>query len=230
MHTNDFGSSTIKRKSPYIEVGQRFGEWTVLELPPGSRGDSFWHARIDCVCDCGRMCKVTVRNLLKGRSTRCRSCQVAENNRTHGDSPKGNHKRLYRIWENMKRRCCDPNQPCYPYYGGRGIAVCQEWLQNYGAFRDWALASGYRDDLTIDRYPDRRGDYEPSNCRWVSYVEQRRNSDNLRILTIFGESKLMVDWSRDRRCAVLPETFKRRITKGWTPEVALTAPKGSSKH
>ena len=74
----------------------------------------------------------------------------------------------------MKSRCCNPNVPFYKYYGGKGIAVCEEWQNDFQSFFGWSMANGYEDHLTIDRI-DNDGNYEPSNCRWVSMAVQNRN-------------------------------------------------------
>ncbi len=87
------------------------------------------------------------------------------------------HKRLYSIYTNMKTRCYNTNAPGYKWYGGRGIKICDKWLQDYGAFQRWAMSNGYSDDLTIDRV-DVNGDYCPSNCRWVTIAVQERNKTN----------------------------------------------------
>jgi hypothetical protein len=83
--------------------------------------------------------------------------------------------RLHVIWCKIKSRCLCKTSSGYSYYGGRGIAVCAEWQDSYEAFRDWALANGYRDDLEIDRI-NNDGNYEPSNCRWASRHQQMRNT------------------------------------------------------
>lgn len=74
----------------------------------------------------------------------------------------------------MIQRCTNPNQKKYPIYGGRGIVVCEEWKCSYTAFRDWAMANGYEEGLSIDRV-DVDGNYEPSNCRWATRSEQEAN-------------------------------------------------------
>lgn len=83
--------------------------------------------------------------------------------------------RLYGIFGNMKQRCYNPNNPKYSSYGGRGITICKEWMEDFQKFYDWSMANGYRDDLTIDRIKGTKG-YSPDNCRWVTWEENRRNS------------------------------------------------------
>lgn len=85
--------------------------------------------------------------------------------------------RLYKIYHNMKNRCYNKNVPAYKNYGGRGIKICDEWLNNWWEFYNWAINNGYNDTLTIDRI-NVNGNYEPNNCRWVSDEEQAYNKRN----------------------------------------------------
>ena len=84
------------------------------------------------------------------------------------------NRRLASIYQGMKQRCYNAKRSNYKYYGGRGIVICNEWLNSYQAFFDWAMANGYQENLTIDRI-NNDGNYEPQNCRWVSTKEQATN-------------------------------------------------------
>lgn len=81
---------------------------------------------------------------------------------------------MYRIWSGMKRRCYNQNAINYNNYGGRGITVCDEWLNDFDAFQKWALAHGYADNLTIDRIDNYKG-YSPDNCQWITIQEQQHH-------------------------------------------------------
>src|SRR4051812_2449365 len=102
-----------------LNVGDRYGKWTVLEVPVLKAGEKIWHARAKCQCDCGRSYCVDVQSFVHGRSVGCKTCSVTGRNITHNDSKagSGNYKRLYRIWQGMRKRCYDSNQPAYEQYG-----------------------------------------------------------------------------------------------------------------
>lgn len=127
-----------------------------------------------CRCDCGNLIEVLSDNLSKGNTKSC-GCLKKEIDKqiniTHGDTANGKMPRIYVIWTSMKARCSSPKIHNYKSYGGRGISVCNEWRDNYVAFRDWAMANGYANNLTIDRI-DSAGNYTPDNCQWLT------NSDN----------------------------------------------------
>lgn len=131
--------------------------------------------------------------------------------------------RLYRIWTNMKTRCINPNDPHFERYGRRGITVCDEWKNDFKAFYDWSMSNGYADDLTIDRI-DNNGNYEPSNCRWVTVKEQNQNKRNVILITYDGETHTVTEWARKLNLG--HDTIRQRYHKGWTPEQCLFGKKG----
>jgi hypothetical protein len=102
--------------------------------------------------------------------------------------------RLYKIWSGMHERCYRIKHMHYKDYGGRGIKVCKEW-EEFTNFRDWAIQNGYDDKLTIDRI-NNNGDYEPNNCRWVTFTEQANNRRSNHIISVNGNSMTIAECSR----------------------------------
>lgn len=105
---------------------------------------------------------------------------------------------IYNRWKHIKQRCYNPNDIGYKYYGGRGIKVCNEWLdkeKGFANFYNWSMQNGYREDLSIDRI-NNDGNYEPNNCRWTTRKVQNNNTRRLHIITYNNESHTLTEWSK----------------------------------
>ena len=130
---------------------------------------------------------------------------------------------LYVIWRSMRERCLCKTYRDYPYYGGRGITICDEW-SDYAVFRAWAIANGFGKGMTLDRI-DPNGNYEPDNCRWITKGEQQANTRRARMLTIDGKTKSIYEWSR---ISGVPANVinSRERSLGWPHKQAVFHPPG----
>lgn len=155
-------------------IGKKFGRLIVLEeLEERKQRKKVYK----CQCDCGNIVNVIGTHLRNGNTRSC-GCLVKQGvHTTHGKT----NTRLYQVWMGMKARCYNENACKYPRYGGRGIVICDEWLNDFMSFYNWSMENGYKEDLTIDRI-NNDGNYEPSNCRWVTLKQQSNNrSTNVNI-------------------------------------------------
>lgn len=199
---------------PVDHAGEKYGRLTVISRVPNRK--EYWL----CRCECGTEKEVHIGNLTSGRQVSC-GCYgreaASKSSKTHGESKT----RLYRVWGNMKSRCYNPKVFSYYRYGSRGIKVCDEW-KCFESFRDWALANGYRDDLTIER-KDLDGDYCPENCCWVTREEQANNKSTNRFIEFNGETLTVAQWAHrlgmDHRAM-----WDRLFVQGWSVQRALTTP------
>lgn len=210
-------------------VGNTYGLLRVEKRAENAGGRTAWN--VVCQCEKKTRFAVTGNSLQRGNTKSCgctRAISLAKLNkerRTHYQT----RTRLYRLWGTIKARCNRETHSSYKNYGGRGIKVCEEWSRSFESFRDWAHDNGYYEDLgksgrnkmTIERI-DNNGDYEPSNCRWATNLEQMNNKRDNVYYTINNETKTLTEWSRIT--GVKSGTIYKRIRNGWLPERAITEP------
>lgn len=211
--------------SNFIDLtGQRFGRLTVISRAENNaQNKAMWNVR----CDCGVEKIVSRANLRNGTIVSC-GCYARDLHKKqhlkHGESKKNKRTRLYVIWCDMRQRCYKKTAIDYERYGWRGIKVCEEWLgtNGYQNFKEWALSNGYAENLTIDRI-DNNGNYNPSNCRWITIQEQANNRRSNHILEFNGKRQTISQWSRE--FGVSKHLLYSRVVRlGWSVEKALTTP------
>lgn len=174
-------------------IGLRFGKLVVVEELPTIIQPAGGHCRLfKCLCDCGNYTNVKYPHLVQNSIKSCGCGKYNKYGLTNlSKNPK--YRRLYCIFIDMHYRCENPNHSSYRYYGERGITICEEWNQ-FMPFFDWAINNGYSDELTIDRI-DVNGNYEPSNCRWATPLQQARNTRFSKKLEHNGIVKPIGDWA-----------------------------------
>jgi hypothetical protein len=150
-------------------AGKRFGKLVVLREAAPTVYDSGEKRNVTCRCDCGNLTDIGLQGLARGKTPSC-GCAVVESATKHGL-----HKhKLYGVYQNMRQRCYNKMCPEYKRYGGRGITICDEWLNDFMSFYNWANSNGYKEGLSIDKVDN--GDiYKPSNCRWATNATQSAN-------------------------------------------------------
>lgn len=200
-------------------TGQKFGRLTVIGRAPNDRkGRAMWW----CECNCGNIKAKPVQgyDLISGRVRSC-GCLYFESNKGRNATHSMSQSRIYREWVSMKGRCSRHKR-----YISKGITVCPEW-SSFEVFYDWAMSSGYSDDLTLDR-SDNDGNYCPDNCRWVTMKEQQNNRRNNRIV-VYNDTPFTVATLADF-LGIPYATLWQRINSGWSQEDWNLAPNLNNKN
>lgn len=169
--------------------GKKFGRWTVIGFCKKKKDHYYW----SCVCDCGKEGVVEHGLLKSGHSKSC-GCYSAEVRLKHGQATKDNRSSEYRTWSGMIQRCENSLTKEYKNYGARGIKICEEWRTSFETFFS-DMGKKPSSKHTLDRFPDNDGNYEPSNCRWATWAQQRRNMRTNHWIEFNGEKMVAADWA-----------------------------------
>lgn len=198
-----------------IHIGDVFGRWKVVDDNYIIKNN---HRQYLCRCSCEVHTEryVDEFNLRRGKSLSC-GCLTKETTsirmKKHGKSKKS---KLYNVWVSMRRRCNCKTSAEYSSYGGRGILICKEW-DDFEVFEKWSLENGYDETApkgvcTLDRI-DVNGNYEPSNCRWISLSEQGNNRRNTIRLTYNGKTQTLLEWANE--LGMSHDNLYNRYYEGW---------------
>jgi hypothetical protein len=218
-HTKSCGCASTWNNGIVPTIGEKWGRLTVVEdARRGNKGKAI----VTAECDCGTRRQYVLSDLRKGNTKSC-GCLKADGttaHATHGHTRNRMHSRTYRAYHAMISRCTNPKSERWDQYGGRGIAICERWLESFENF----LAD--MGECPTDRTLDRKkvdGNYEPNNCRWATDEEQMNNTQRSHFLEFNGERLTVAQWAR--RLNVPVNTLYSRLKKqGWSIEKTLTTP------
>lgn len=191
-------------------IGLRYGILTVLsEVKERNKNG---HILYNVKCDCGKEKIVLGHSLRTGASRSCNKCHLLTGGHGMWKSKE------FSVWGNMKDRCTNPNNPRYKNYGGKGIIVCERWVNSFpNFFSDMGESNG----LTLER-KDVSGNYEPNNCKWADAKEQARNRTNNVRYTYEKETLCVSEWCE--KLNMKYSTFTHRIQRGWSIEETIETP------
>lgn len=187
-------------------TGSKFNMLTVIEFIPNNKAASYWK----CRCDCGAE-KIIRGSSLKNGNTKSCGCASIELITKHGycknNKPKTN---TYYIWTSIKQRCYNKKMKRYKSYGGRGIKVCDRWLNSFSNFL--SDMGEKPSNLSLDRIDNDQG-YSPENCRWATKREQANNTRTNNIIQYKNQKFTLTEFAR--HIGIHPETLRKRIRMGW---------------
>lgn len=197
-----------------IPVGRKFGRLTVISLDRSKPGRF-----IVCRCDCGAKVSVSFKLVRRGTTKSCgcfRRDVVAAKNTVHG--MKGRQE--YGHWKGMRQRCHDPNHHKYLRYGGRGVVICEAWNDFAKFLEDVGPIPG--PGYSLDRFPNRHGNYEPGNVRWATAKQQARNKDSTQMVKWKGCDVALIELAE--QFGINTGLVRLRMKNGWSLSRALSTP------
>lgn len=175
--------------------GNKFGELIAIQFH--SRG-ILNRPKWLCKCSCGNEKVVYYSFLMSGHTKSCgclKRINTVRANVVHGQSRNDGTTSEYAAWQGMKTRCYNKNSKHYKDYGGRGISICDRWLQSFENFFE-DMGKRPSNKHSLDRFPNNDGNYEPSNCRWATKMQQAANCRSNHWVEYNGEKMIVADWAR----------------------------------
>ncbi|HEY8560533.1 MAG TPA: hypothetical protein VIL74_09160 [Pyrinomonadaceae bacterium] len=210
-------AKSIPNRKPLNKIGDKFGKLTIIAAADSldKRNKTAWL----CVCECGTQKVIRQSHLRTGIAKSC-GCQRQISRVIKLTKHGASRSITYNSWLAMKQRCLNPKHKKYKNYGGRGITICERWLDSFEYFLA-DMGERPSSSHTIDRI-NHDGNYAPENCRWLLQANQQRNKSDNRLITINGETKCVSEWCEVYNVSV--GLVSGRLKAGWTPIDAFTEP------
>lgn len=176
-------------------------------------------------CQCGREKELVITEVKRGKTKSCGGCGIFKEKKRRVVTKHGMwNTPLYNIYMSMIRRCYNPNNTAYKWYGARGVRVCDEWKNDFMSFYNWAMANGWNPQLNVDK--DKKGGgllYSPETCSLISLKENQNNRSSNVLFSYNGETKTLSQWAE--LLEMNYSTLWSRINKqDWSFESAITKP------
>lgn len=205
---------------------EKYNRLTIISEPFLKRCGKRRYSYIKCLCDCGNILEIMYKSV---KANKTKSCGCLRKEITSQICIKRNTKHnlryhpIYSLWLNIKHRCYNQKNEFYYCYGGKGIKLDKEWKNNFQTFYNWCIQNGWKEGLTIERKENNRN-YCPENCTFITMNMQANNKTNNHLITVFGETKNLKQWSNDPRCKIQYANLVWRINNNWDHEKAIITP------